>query len=244
MITTPYIFLSKNYLKNSVYENGTPTADLESLFSQDIKDVFFGDEMPKEIIIFFTDIYGSIINRNIDTLILQNTNIRDLQILAANNSGIYSSVFSIVDNEEKELFLQIPQKITTSSIKIIISAANESFYSIGKLSLCGEIVKLYAKASLDFSFEAAAGNFRTAAGDLIHFTDFIKWNAGLSIDNVPKDNFDVIKSEILDEKELTIIPFKNFEIQDIYECYIAPSFKYTVDMKSELYSINLSAKQL
>ena len=63
----PYIFLTENYLKHAIDSNND-AIDAVNLSA---------DNLPYTLTLFFTDRYGNTVNRSIDTLILQKTNIQN-----------------------------------------------------------------------------------------------------------------------------------------------------------------------
>lgn len=243
MIKNPYIFLSKNYLKTSCYENGDDTADLQPLYDNDVKTLF-QTELPCEKTIFFTDSFGNVVNRTFDVLILQNTNITDLTVSAADNAGVYAQIAFIAGNSEKNIFKPLEGKVTTSSVKISITAANSSYAEVGEFKICNLLSNLFALTKAKESRDCNAGNFRTASGRLIHYKDFSKWANSLDMENITKSDFDVLLNEIQSEGELIIVPYLDLEIQAIYECYVNPEAKYSVDRKTELFSLSIDAGEL
>lgn len=244
MIKKPYLFFSKNYLKTSSYANGDDTADLQLLYDNDITTVFQTGQLPYEKTIFFTDNFGNVVNRTFDTLILLNTNVKNLIISAADTSGVYTPVLYVTENTEKNVFKNVETKITTSSIKINIASANGSYAEIGELKICNFLVSLCALTKSKFGKDCNAGSFRTTNGRLIHYKDFSRWTSGLEIENLSKADFDALTSEIESEEELIIAPYLDFSIKDIYECYINPEIKYSVDRKTKLFNLAMEAGEL
>ncbi|WP_424244382.1 hypothetical protein Dip510_001652 [Elusimicrobium posterum] len=244
MIKKPYFFFSKNYLKTSSYANGDDTADLQPLYDNDVNTVLQTGELPYEKTIFFTDNFGNFVNRTFDTLILLNTNVKNLIVSAADTSGVYTPVLYVTENTEKNVFKNIESKITTSSIKINIAASNASYAEIGELKICNFLVDLCALTKSKEGKDCNAGSFSTTNGRLIHYKDFSKWTNGLEIENLSKADFDVLSSEIESEEEMIIAPYLDLDIKAIYECYVKPEIKYSVDRKTELYNLSIDTREL
>ena len=84
----PYIFLTENYLKN-VQDSNAQAVSITRL--QNITP-------PYEATIYFTDRYGTVVNRTIDTLILQNSNVANMKIEALDSQGNPSPLFTLENN--------------------------------------------------------------------------------------------------------------------------------------------------
>lgn len=244
MIKKPFIFLSKNYLKTAQYSGGAEITDIKNIFDNDKETFYQSDVLPFERTIFFVDNFGNVVNRTIDTVIFQNSNIKSFTIKAANTSGVYSDIITVTNNTDTNVFAQAATKVKTSSIKISITAINGTYLSIGELKVCNLIANLFAKTSGNFVNDTNADSFRTASGRLIHFKDYKKWSMDLDIDNLTKAQFDLLKAEIDLEEEMIILPYKDFNIEDLYECYIKPEYKYSVNRITELFTLGVKAEEL
>lgn len=241
MINEPYILLSKNYLKGSLDENNAPNDALSIVYDGAVDTLL--TVSPGQVLTFvLTDEYGRQASRSLDKILFLNTDVTAFDLSVRNaNDGTYISAGSYTVNAGYAV-IDLPQVYTTDALQITITAGSY----IGELKACKFLLnrELCALTSSNYSFECAAGSFRTVNGRLIHYKDYSKWKNSLSISNLIKPQFDAIANEVKNISELTILPFKNFEIKDIYECYINPQFSYNVDRKTELYTLNLDCKEL
>lgn len=241
MIKEPYIFLSRNYFKNSLDDNGNIKAENEILSDNDVSTTMLF-EGTGTIQGAFADIYGRQEVRSFDKIIFLNTDIKLFRLYTRNSeTGLYQEIgiFSLLENYA---IIDLPSLLTTDAIRIEIL---EGTY-LGELKVCKFILnkQLLALTNGNFGIESAADSYRTASGRLIHFKDYSKWKNSLSISNLAKDQFDILMAEIQDSAELTIIPYKGFDIKAIYECNVNPQVSYSVDRNSELVNVTLDCKEL
>lgn len=93
----PYIFLTENYLKN-VQDSNAQAVNITSL--QNITP-------PYEATIYFTDRYGTVVNRAVDTLILQDTNIVNMTVEALDGQGNPSPLFSLENSSSSTVISNV-----------------------------------------------------------------------------------------------------------------------------------------
>ena len=98
----PYIFLSENYLNNTV-DGNSATIDIRNI----------SEYVPYSVEVYFTDMYGNPTSRTVDTIILQDTNIVNMTVEAMGAGGTYSTLLTITDNTESMIrdFLQLKDHI-------------------------------------------------------------------------------------------------------------------------------------
>ena len=234
MIRQPYIFLSQNYAKYALDEqvNEVPLKNLEL------------GNLPYVAKIYLTDKYGNYINRSIDTLLLEDTNIVNATLEYEQN-GQYYPWFTLSGNTDTTVLLKKPEPVSVCSIRITIPAEhNPSVVNIGKLGLYKYLCDLCAETDSSFKVDANSGSYRTLSGDVVYYGDYGKWESKIKIGNLPKEQFDLLSREVKDTNELTIIPFKDFDFSAVYECYIDPEIEYEVNRKTELYELKLEAQEL
>lgn len=229
----PYIFLTENYLKHAVDSNND-AIDAVNLSA---------DNLPYTLTLFFTDRYGNAVNRNIDSLILANTNIKDMSIAALQN-GNYTNFFTITGNTEKTIFVKNPSSITTTSLQITIPTTNNPASVYGTLGIYNFLCNLFALTDSDFRNEANEGGYRVVDGSYIHFGDYNKWAAKVKMENLPKAQFDLLTNQAKQVGELTAIPYKDLEASAIYECAVNRGFSWGVDRKTELFNLTLELNEL
>ena len=229
----PYIFLSENYLNFTQDGNADPI---------DIKAV--STTVPYTQTIYFADRYGNITNRTIDTLILQDTNIKNMTIEAANGGGTYSTLIALSGNTDSTVLVKASAPVTTSSIRITIpdDGINPATVS-ATMGVYGFICNLFALTDSNYKIAANEGNFRTVDGSYIHWADYKKWVAKIQMENLPKDQFDALTAQA-DKGEMTVIPYTDLEAKAIYSCAVKREYSYELDRKTELFKLELEFNEL
>ena len=230
----PYIFLTENYLKNTQDGNGN---------NVDIR-VIANTQIPYETTIFFTDKYGNIVNREIDTLILNNTNIINMTVSAANGLGVYSTVFTVSGNDQSTLILKNENAVTTSSLKFTIP--DDTFnptYVNAEIGVYGFLCNLLALTDSSYKIDANEGGYRVVSGKYIHWADYKKWVAKVKMENVTNEQFDLLTAQA-DLGEMTVIPYEDLQADEIYECAVKREYSYELNRKTELFSLELEFNEL
>ena len=234
MIREPYIFLSQNYAKYALDEQFNEVS---------LKNLELGN-LPCVFKIYLTDKYGNYINRSIDTLLLEDTNMVSAT-LEYEKEGQYYPWFTLSGNTDTTVLLKNAEPVSACSIRITIPAENNpSVVNIGKLGLYKYLCDLCAETDSSFKVDANSGSYRTLSGDVVYYGDYGKWESKIKIGNLPKEQFDLLTKEIRETTELTIIPFKDFDFTAVYECYVDPEIEYEVNRKTELYELKLEAQEL
>lgn len=237
MIKRPFIFLSENYAKFIIDGIVGNTAI-------NLADIII-PAFPFEQTFFFTDQWGNVVNRDVDTLVLQRTNLVNATILAADNSGNYTPLFKITDNQEDTVFIKLAKPVKTSSLRIFVEAdGNPNTVEIGKIGFYRYLCDLFAQTEATFRKDTNQGSFRVLSGAVVYYGDYDKWEAKIKIENLPRVQFDLLLSEIKSTNRLTVLPFQDFSIGEIYECYATPEISYEIDRKTELYSLSLEVQEL
>lgn len=234
MIREPYIFLSQNYAKYAENE----TASTVSFKNLELSG------LPQVLTFYLTDKYGNYINRSIDTLLIEDTNIVSAT-LEYEKDGQYYPWFTLSGNTDTTILIKNPLPVSACSIRLTIPAEqNPSVVSIGRLGLYKYLCDLCAETDSSFKVDANSGSYRTLSGDIVYYGDYDKLENKIKISNLPKAQFDLLTQEIKDTNELTIIPFKDFDFSAVYECYLTPEIEYEVNRKTELYDLKLEAQEL
>ena len=234
MIREPYIFLSQNYAKYALDEQ--------------INEVSFKNlelsGLPRVLTFYLTDKYGNYINRSVDTLLLEDTNIVSAT-LEYEKDGQYFPWFTLSGNTDTTVLLKNAEPVSACSIRLTVPAEqNPSVVTIGKLGLYRYLCDLCAETDSSFKVDANSGSYRTLSGDIVYYGDYGKWQSKIKISNLPKEQFDTLTKEIRETNELTIIPYKDFDFTAVYECYLEPKVEYDVNRKTELYALELEAQEL
>ncbi len=228
----PYIFLTENTLNYTQDENALEI---------NVKDLAVS--VPYTKIVYFTDRYGNIVNRTIDTLILKDTNIQDISI-ETSNGGTYTTFLTLTGNTHSTVVLKSANHVTTSSIRITIpDSANNPENVVAKMGVYGFLCNLLALTDSNYKIEANEGGYRVVSGAYIHYADYKKWVGKVKMENLPKTQFDLL-TEQADKGEMTVIPYEDLQADEIYECAVKREYQYEVNRKTELYSLELEFNEL
>jgi hypothetical protein len=236
----PYIFLSENYLQYTIDSNNEQA---------DLRDI--AASTPYDTTIYFADRYGNIVNRTIDTLILQGTNIANMTIEAATEESEsesesddgYTPILTLANNTDSTVILKAAQPVTTSSIRIIIPDATNPANVVAKIGVYGFICNLCALTDSNYKITGNEGSFRVVNGDYIHWADYKKWVGKVKIDNLPKAQFDLLTQQA-DTGTMTVIPYTDLEAEAIYACAVKREYSWELDRKTELFKLDLEFNEL
>ncbi len=229
----PYIFLSENYL-NFVQDSTLAPVEVRSIATQ----------VPYSFTLFFTDRYGNIVNRDVDTLILQDTNIVNMQVEAADSLGNYSQIFDLQGNDQSTLILKNATSINTSSLRFTVADDTYNPAQItAKIGVYGFLCNLFALTDSNYKIEANHGGYRVVSGAYIHWADYKKWVAKVKMENVTKEQFDLLTAQA-DLGEMTVIPYQDVEAEAIYECAVNREYSYELDRKTGLFKLDLELNEL
>ena len=94
----PYIFLTENYLKN-MQDGNAQAVNITSL--QNITP-------PYDVTIYFTDRYGQVKSRSVDTLILQDTNVVNMTVEAIDSNNNATPLFDLQGNANSTVYRNLP----------------------------------------------------------------------------------------------------------------------------------------
>ena len=233
MTMKPYIFLSQNYLNYTQDSNGD---------SIDVRVI--STTVPYTVDVYFADRYGNVVNRTIDTLILQNTNIKNMTVEAANIGGTYSNLLTLSNNTDSTVLLKAQTPALTSSIRITVPDDTYNPEDIsGTIGIYGFICNLFALTDSSYKIAANEGSYRTVDGSYIHYADYKKWVCKVEMENLPKAQFDLLAAQA-DIGEMTVVPYKDVEADAVYECAVKREYQYEVDRKTKLFKLNLELNEL
>lgn len=233
MTMKPYIFLSGNYLHLAQDEN-----------AQAVTVDNITEPVSYAQTIFFSDRYGNITNHSVDTLILQNTNIVNMTVEAADGLGNYSQIFNLQGNSENTIVLKNATPVVTSSLRFTIPDDTYNPPVItAKIGAYGFICNLCAQTDSNYKIEANEGSFRVVSGKYIHYSDYKKWVGKIKTENLPKEQFDALTAQA-DAGEMTVIPYTDLEAEAIYECAAKREYSWELDRKTKLFKLDLELNEL
>lgn len=231
----PYIFLTQNFLGNA-QDSNSDVLDLRVITTQ----------APFTATIFFIDRYGNAINRTLDTLIINDTNIVNMTVEKADGLGNYSTAFTVSGNDKDSLIIQLETPITTSSLRFTVpdDTYNPQSINIGYMGVFNYLCNLLALTDGSFENKANYGSYRLVSGALVHYADYKKWSCKLKMENLPQEQFNLLANQARDVGEITVIPYIDLEAEEIYECAVNREISYAVDRKTELFSLDLELNEL
>ena len=226
----PYIFLTENYLKFAQDSNGNPV---------DIRTI----SAPISQEIFFTDRYGNVIERTIDTLILQDTNIQTLGLETADGNGNYTTLFSLSNNTDSTVIMKAANAVRTSSIRLSIPSVSNPATITAKIGVYGFLCNLLALTDSNYKIDANEGGYRVLDGSYIHYADYKKWVGKIKMENLTKEQFDLLTAQA-NFGEMTVIPYQDLEAAAIYECAVNREYGWGLDRKTELFNMEMELNEL
>ena len=232
MTMKPYIFLSQNYLNFTQDATANPV---------DIRTI--SETIPYTVTVYFVDRYGTPVNRTIDTLILQDTNIVNMTVEAANAGGAYSTLLTLADNTQSTVLLKAQTPALTSSIRVTVPDGTNLADISGKMGIYGFICNLCALTDSNYKIDANEGSFRVLNGDFIHWADYKKWVGKIKMENLPQAQFDLLTAQA-DLGEMTVVPYQDLEADGIYECAVSREYSWELDRKTHLFKLDLEFNEL
>lgn len=228
----PYIFLTENYLKRAQDSN-----------SAEIDITSISDPAGYEQTVFFADRYGNVVNRTIDTLTITNTNIVNMTV-SASSGGAYTTIFTVANNNKSTLFIKLENPVTASSLKVTIPDDTHNPATVtAKIGVYGFLCNLLALTDSSYKIEANEGGYRVVSGDYIHWGDYKKWVAKVKMDNLAQGQFELLTQQA-DLGEMTVIPYEDLFIDEIYNCAVKREYQYNLNRKTELFSLELEFNEL
>jgi hypothetical protein len=243
-INKPIKIYSLNYLnKNCQFEHSGKILDFAKLCDFEPYDNNFVFSTAGASLSFscsFKDKFGNFTVRSIDTIVLQNCNVKSMDVKYIDNSKNEVLAYQLTNNLNSEVRITLSQKITASKIIInILSTFDNKGIRIGQLRVLEKLFELKATTATEINYCSKEGKLRTYNGRLITWTDYSKWGATVSAKNVSKKQYDLLKFFVFRDGFITIEPFPEFEIKDIYEVYIKrDDLSYGINRWSGLFDIN------
>lgn len=229
----PYIFLSENYLNNTV-DGNSATIDIRNI----------SEYVPYSVEVYFTDMYGNPTSRTVDTIILQDTNIVNMTVEAMGAGGTYSTLLTITDNTESMIIAKAATPALTSALRITLPDDGENPAQVrAKIGAYGFVCNLLALTDSNYKIVANQGDYRVVSGALVHWADYKKWNGKVKMENVTKEQFDLLTAQA-DKGEMTVVPYTDLEATAVYECGVNREYSYGLDRKTELFTLELEFNEL
>lgn len=206
---------------------------------------FTGGDKSVEISVSFRDDYGRPIDRLVDTVILQNCNLKDFTISLADKDGNEVFAKSFNNYAKVDGIIRLDNKRWASKLILKVNGTQDGKEAkLGQLRACRSILKLKATTETQVSPTVSEGRIRTYDGRVICWTNYEKWGAEISIENLSKESLNLLKEYIEKDGYITLVPWEDCEIRDIYECRVLRESvgSYRVNRWSGLVSQTLKAE--
>lgn len=245
-------FLTKNYLNENAQIDTTASnfngAGLFDYKPYKEDNVLIFNTRAVEFLVWIKDEYGSFVGRDCDSLYLQNINWKDFIITGTLVNGGNVELANFTGNTQTDLKISFgTAKFSQINFNITDVMTSENTIRAGQIRLCKFIMDLIATTETNVTPVVDEGNIRTFDGSLASWINFEKWGARINIRNVKKEQYDLLKGYIKQDKYVTIIPWTEWEARDVYEVLIARGQigTYAVNRWSGLISqtLNVEAKE-
>lgn len=244
-INNPIKFYSMNYLNDKCTFTFSETADYTKLcdfLPYDLNNLFVFTGTTGTITCSFNDKYSQSLNRDIDTIIIQNTNIKAMTIKYLDGSSVEQTLYTLTNNSDSEIRIDLSASVNISNIIFDITEVFTGTYIyIGQLRVCESIIELSATTQTSISDILQDGKIRTFNGKLIKWTDYRKWSASIQILNMSKTQYDLLKSFVVSDEFVSMEPFPEFETKDFYEVALS-GLDYDISRWSGKYGFTLKAE--
>jgi hypothetical protein len=226
-IPEPIRFLSKNYLNEFCELNYTSDENLNFLplcdFNPYKENPVISNDTDIEFRIYFKDDYSEYITRKVDTVILQNINLKTFQVKGVvAGTGFKFLLANVLNNTKSDLVLNLERDWNLSAIEISVNEVfpSETDVKLGQLRICKFICDLNATTETEVEPAVSEDSLRTYDGRLTHWVNYEKWGARISARSIKKEQFNLIKNELRNEGYVTIIPWISWDIKDIFQVRI------------------------
>jgi len=219
-ILNPIQFFSKNYLDGNATLPKLTDVNFDVLFDFNTKNTqLTAQSTALDFIMTLNDVYNDFPNREIDRIVLANTNIKDAVFTYFDAMDAEHPLCTLANNEKKDVVLEFPQ-VNTNKIRVNITSTNSDGIQIGQMRICKYILDLKGTSETTLKPIVSDGTIRTYNGNLISWLDYEKWGATITIQNALLEQINLIR-EYLDKDEFIIVrPFPVFSDADIYECRV------------------------
>lgn len=249
-IPEPIQFFSKNYLNEFCELEYSSDSSFNFLSLCDFNPYktnnMIHNTSTLEFRIYFKNEYSEYTTRKIDTIILQNMNIRNFQVKGIVNGGLKYVMCNIVDNDKSNLKIKLDRVWEVVAIEVSISRTISDVTSIrlGQLRFCKFLCDLNATTETEVQPIVSEDSLRTYDGSLTHWVNYEKWGARISARSIKKEQFNLIKNELRNEGYVTIMPWESWDIKDIFQVRIPMKSigTYAVNRWSGLISTSLTVE--
>lgn len=249
-IPEPIQFFSKNYLNEFCELEYSSDSSFNFLSLCDFNPYktnnIIHNTSTLEFRIYFKNEYSEYTTRKIDTIILQNMNIRNFQVKGIVSDGFKFLMCNILDNDKPDLKIKLNRVWELAAIEVSISRTINDEYSIhlGQLRFCKFLCDLNATTETEVQPIVSEDSLRTYDGSLTHWVNYEKWGARISARSIKKEQFNLIKNELRNEGYVTIMPWESWDIKDIFQVRIPMKSigTYAVNRWSGLISTSLTVE--
>jgi len=226
-IPEPIRFLSKNYLNEFCELDYSSDENFNFLplcdFNPYKENSVVSNETDIEFRIYFKNEYSQYIARTVNTVILQNMNLKTFQIKGVvAETGFKFLLANVLNNTKSDLVLNLERDWNLSAIEISVNEVfpSETDVKLGQLRACKFLCDLNATTETEVEPSVSEDSLRTYDGTLVHWVNYEKWGARISARSIKKEQFNLIKNELRNEGYVTIIPWISWDEKDIFQVRI------------------------
>lgn len=246
-IKEPYKFYTENFLNRSGAWN-LPQEQYAALCDNRKDKVFIiSAEGAPEVRCTFADRYADPAERSLDTIILQEHNVRDMDVLyLPGEETEYKTLAQyrgIAGHKATLLQLNRPVKAATLAVKLLQTQGGEDEFKIGELRVCRFLFALSCTSKTQEAFDVSGGTDTTADGTLYQWINYAKWCAQVQADNLDKTQLDALRGAIKNNEPLTVVPYQDLDEGAVYECFLSQKIKASLNRLTGLYDADFELKE-
>ena len=195
----------------------------------------------------FNNHFGTEAMREIDRIIILNTNAKDILIERWDGSA-WVSVYTEDDISRADLHIDLASSIETEQLKITIEGTQtpDEDKHIGEIKACLSVFtgsQLW-RSGLSVSPTQRAGDDYTVGGRLRFWREWQRWGAKLSLEFVSQADFELLRGLTKTSAPVVIVPNYVGDPGEVYECAIVSPLDWSREVKTGLYSVDLELKQI
>jgi hypothetical protein len=227
-IKTPNRFFSKNFLDDfSKIAADNFSGDFSYLYDNGTSDkrIIYSSGNTIKFNINFFDAAGEDIPRDADCVIIQNTNAGMAIIKYIDINGDEKDLYTANNNTSKNFIIQIPPDIMPDhrayglTIQLLYPFDNSGLIQLRQIRIVKFICDLKATSETQLKPATNEGSLRSFDGKLLHWINYEKWGCSIKAENVPKQQYDLIRDYLRRDGAITLIPYFDWDVDAIYEVY-------------------------
>ena len=205
------------------------------------------DSTDEQITIVFKDEAGTETSKTFGTLIIQNTNVEDFTFEYHNGSTFVEiSSSAITSNTDENVIVDFASSVSASQIRITLSdtMVADNKKQIGQLRVCKHLIDMdTVLTNFNRQNYSKQGHYYLNSGNLFHWKEFEKIKGKLKLSNLTLTKRNTLKEEVSARNSLTIIFYRDFDDNDIFEFAVIASVYEWLDRKTQLFELELSLSE-